>query len=803
MNGPEAERQAAAAVSASVSPASNGAVGRSVPMVDARERVTGSIAYALNFELPGTLVGRILRSPYAHARVVRVDTSRAERLPGVIAVLSRNDLLDQDELLPFFGPVMRDQGIVAMDKVRFVGDPVAAVAAMDDDAAQAALELIEVEYEQLPAVFDAEEALEPGAPILHPGPPRLAGGFADIVLNLESDTNRLNHFKLRRGDVEQGFAESDLIFEHTFRAPAVQHVPFETHVALAQVEAGRVTVWAGTQTPHILRAQLADMFRLPLAQVRVVVHTLGGGYGSKCYPKVEPLAAALAWKARRPVKIVLSRSEDFLTVTKHGVSIHLKTGVKRDGSLVARQATCYFNAGAYADISPRLIKNGGYGSIGPYRIPHVRVDSYAVYTNIVPAGAFRGYGVSQGAWAYESQMDIIARELGLDPLELRLKNALRDGDQFATGETVHDMHYERLLEDAAQAIDWRERESEKVRAVRSAGVEAARHSLIPSLPHKARGRAITCVIKGTVTPSTSTAAAKLNEDGSLSVLTSSVEMGQGAKTVLGQLAADEAGLPLERVLVSEPDTDTTPYDQQTSSSRTTYSMGVAVKLAVQDVKRQLLELAGQMLEASADDLEAGDGKVAVRGAPERALSYSDVMRRSRRGNLLGQGTFATTGGLDPETGQGIGSAHWHQAAAGCEVEVDTETGKVEILKFRATVFAGRMVNPRQCELQTEGSTLFGLGQALFEEMRYDGGQLVNPNLSDYMIPSFEDLPKDLSLNIMEAAGAGEIHGIGETSVPPVMPAVANAVYDAIGVRIADLPITPEKILQALRSTETT
>ncbi|HEX6511223.1 MAG TPA: xanthine dehydrogenase family protein molybdopterin-binding subunit [Chloroflexota bacterium] len=767
-------------------------VGQNVGYIDGGERVRGQVSYVLNAELPGCLVGRILRSPHAHARVLKVDTSKAEQLPGVVAVLSRNDLIDNPDIYPYYGPVIRDTPVVAIDKVRFVGDPVAAVAALDDDVAQEALDLIEVEYEELPAVFDPEQALEPGAPILHESyPPQRGATFADIVFNPGEGSNVLNHFKLRKGDVEKGFAEAAQIFEHTFRCPPVQHVPLEPHVTMAQVEAGRVTVWSGTQTPHVIRAQLADVFSLPLSQVRVVVHTLGGAYGSKCYPKLEPLTAVLASKAKRPVKIVLRREEDFLTCTKHQAVITLKTGIGSDGRIVARKATCYFNAGAYSDISPRLIKNGGYATAGPYRIPNVWVDSYAVYTNIVSAGAFRGYGVSQAAWAYECQMDMIAEALGRDPLEYREFNVLHDGDSFATGETVHDMHYRgMLLDDAKKAIGWQDGEEawwQKRQEASGKRQEGA----------KRRGKAITCVIKGSVTPSTSSASCKLNEDGSLNVLTSSVEMGQGAKTALAQLAAEAAALPFEAITVSEPDTDSTPYDQQTSSSRTTYSMGTAVTMAVNDAIQQLKALAADQLEISPEDLETRDGRVWVKDS-SRSLSYVDVIRKSRVGNILGNGTFATTGGLDPETGQGIGSVHWHHAAGACEVEVDTDTGKVDILRFHSSCFAGRVVNPRLCELQIEGSTLFGVGQSLFEEMLYDDGQLTNPNLSDYMVPSFEDVPASLTVSAVEHPSAGEVHGIGETSVPPVMPAVANAVYNAVGVRITDLPLTPEKVLRALK-----
>jgi CO/xanthine dehydrogenase Mo-binding subunit len=772
------------------------AIGQRVPMVDAIERVSGRIDYALNVRLPGMLVGRILRSPYPHARIVRIDASRAEALPGVLAVLTRNDLLDEDRIFPYFGPVIRDQGIVAIDKVRFTGDVVAAVAALDDDIAAEALDLIDVEYEELPWVTDEVEAMQPGAPVVHEHLPRAAASFGDIVLHTEEGTNACNRFTLRKGDVEQGFKEADLVFEDVFRSPPVQHVPMETHVAVAQVEGSKITVWTGTQTPHIVRAQVAEVFKVPVSQVRIVVHTLGGGYGAKCYAKVEPLAAVLAWKARRPVKLVLRRDEEFQTVTKHGATIRLKTGVKRDGTLVAQEATCYYNTGAYADIGPRLIKNGGYSTVGPYKVPHVKADSYAVYTNVVPAGAFRGFGISQGAWAYECQMDMIAERLRLDPIAFRRKNLLHDGDTFTTGQVVSDLHYDELLDNAISALAMYEPNGHGPGRAEGRG----RHAVADRTDggRWRRGRAVTCTIKSTVTPSTSSALAKLNEDGSLNVLTSSVEMGQGAKTALAQIAAHYGDLPLDRVRVSEPDTDVTPYDQQTSSSRTTFSMGEAIKLAVREVKRELLEIAADQLEVSPDDLTTADGRVFLSGMPSRGRSYGEVVAGSRRGNLLGRGTFVTEGGLDADTGQGIASARWLQAAAACEVEVDTETGKIQVLFFHANTYTGRMINPRQCELQIEGSTAFGLGQALFEEMVYEDGRLANANLSDYAIPSFEDLPRDQSTFGLERPGTEEVYGIGETSLPAVMPVIANAVYNAIGVRITDLPITPEKVLRALQ-----
>jgi CO/xanthine dehydrogenase Mo-binding subunit len=757
-------------------------------MLDGDDRVTGKVPYVLNFEIPGMLVGRILRSPFAHAALVAIDATRAERLPGVGAVLTRADFAPHTSTPGIYGRVFHDQRVVATEEVRFVGEPVAAVAAMDDATAEEALSLIKVEYEELPTVFDEEEALAVSAPLVHNPRPPLDPAFASLIGNLSHGGNICSHFKLRQGDVERGFTEADFVFEDTFRSPAVQHVPLEPHVTVAQYTNGKLTIWTSTQMPHAIRAQMAFLFNLPLTRVRVITHTLGGGFGSKGSLRLEPITSFLAMKAARPVKITLRREEEFVTVTKHPATIQLKTGVMKDGTLLARQVRALFNTGAYTDIGPVVARNAGSAMSGPYKTRHVKIDSYAVWTNIVPAGALRGFGVPQAVWAYESQMDMIAERLALDPVELRRKNILRNGDRYATGEKLDGIHYEELLRSAAASVNWTPEESYRLKNdFRMTGSRLA------------RGKAVTLVIKATITPSTSTAALKLNEDGSLNVLTSSVELGQGAKTVLAQIAADAVDVAMDKIVVSEPDTDLTPYDQQTSSSRTTFSMGSAIVAAAHDLKRKLLDLGGELLEVSAKDLLIEHGRVEVRGVSQRSLTYRELLKRARRGSLIGEGAFTTEGGLDLETGQGIGSVHWHQAAAACEVEVDTETGKIRVLKLHPSVFAGRVVNPRLCELQTEGSAFFGLGQALFEEMLYDeNGQATNRNLGDYMIPSFLDGPADLAVSLVEHKGEGEIHGIGETSLPPVMPAIANAVYNAVGARIHDLPLTPEKVLRALK-----
>jgi CO/xanthine dehydrogenase Mo-binding subunit len=760
-------------------------IGRRVPMIDARERVSGRIPYALDAKLPGMLVGKILHSPHPHARLVRVDVGPAERLAGVIAAVSRADVQDGDRFDPYYGPVVRDQPVVALDTVRYVGEVVAAVAAVDEETAEAALELIEAEYDSLPAVFDPLAALEPDAPRLHEDtgrretPPVSSWNLTPGPFRLAGEGNLVDRVEQEWGNVEQGFRQADLVVEEEYRCPGVQHVPFEPHVAIASFEGSKLTVLSSTQTPHVVRAQLAEIFRLPLTHVRVVVKTLGGGYGAKCYPKIEPIAALLAWKARRPVKLVLERAEDFLATCRAEAVIRLKTGVRHDGTLVARQATCFFNKGAYTETGPRVIRMGGFTTSSAYRIPNVRIESCAVFTNIPPSGPFRGPGAAQAVWAAESHMDTIARRLGLDPLELRRKNLVQNGDRYVGGGDLEDLHFDELLDDL-----------QRVLGPDQPMAEGSRKTL-------KRGRGVALCIKTTGTPSTSSAVCTLNEDGSLSVLTSSVEMGQGAKTVLSQIASDAVGVPFEAVSVSEPDTDLTPYDQTTSSSRTTYSMGTAIRMAGAAVRQQLAELAATELEVSLDDVLLANGRASVKGAAHRSASYGDLVRASQRRNLLGHGTFVSRAKPDPITGEPGASAHWHHAVAAVDVEVDTETGKVRLLACHTGVFAGRKINPVHCELQTEGSAIFGLGQGLMEELVFDDGRLINANLSDYLIPSFKDLPPVLTVNVLETPDSDEIHGIGETALPPVLAAVSNAVAAAIGATIHELPLTPERVLQAL------
>jgi len=731
------------------------AIGRSVPMLDAPARVTGTVDYMINLRLPDMLVGKVVRSQSPHAKLLKVDVSQALHVPGVVAILTGPDLGAN----ALYGASIKDQAVVALDRVRYVGEPIAAIAAESMDAAEEAAMLLDIEYEELPAVFDALEAVQTGAPILHEK-------YTD---------NIFIHSKLRHSDMETAFAEADEIFEDVFTSPLAQQSSLEPHVTAARWEGDHLTVWTGSQAPFMVRRVLSEILGIPQESVRIIVPPLGGAYGGKGHIRIEPLVAVMARKTGgRPVKFVLSRAEEFVTVTKHAASITLKTGVKRDGTFTARQVTIYWNGGAYADASPLLVPQGMVRSVGPYRIPAVRVDSYGIYTNLPPAGAYRGAMSSQATWAYESQMDIIARRMGWDPLEFRLKNLYVSGDRFATGETLHDVHFIECLQAAAGAMP--------------AGPSPEVNK------EKKVGRGYGVMMKSTVSTSKSQARVKLDDSGVATLFTSTVEMGQGAHTAMAQITAGALDIPFEQVRVVGPDTSVTPFDSTTSASRSTNMMGNAVLAAGAAMKRRLIDLAGPLLEIPGEELRAEGGRVLTKDA---SISYADILKRNGLPSLEELGEYSTALTMDPETGQGISTPHWHQGAGAAEVEVDTETGKITILRYAAASFAGRVVNPRLAQLQNDGNVIFGLGPALMEEMALDGGQVTNPNLADYPIPSIRDVPLEL-ISVCIESEEGELHGIGEMTLPPVAPAIANAVEDAVGVRIKDLPITAEKVLHALQ-----
>jgi len=735
------------------------AIGKSVPMLDAPARVTGTVDYMINLRLPDMLVGKIVRSQSPHAKLLKVDTTNALHVPGVVAILTGADLGEN----AFYGAKIKDQGVVAVDRVRYVGEPIVAIAAESEEAAEEAAMLLEVEYEELPAVFDEQEAVQPGAPVLHE----------------EYPNNIFIHSKLRHGDMEAAFAVADEIFEDTFTSPLAQQASLEPHVTAAQWDEEKLTMWTASQAPYLVRRVVAGILGIEQDSVRVIVPPLGGGYGGKGHIRIEPVVAALARKVNgRPVKFVLSRVEEFFTVTKHAATITLKTGVKRDGTFTARQVTIYWGGGAYADASPLLVPQGMVRSLGPYRIPATHVDSYGIYTNLPPAGAFRGAMSSQTTWAYESQMDIIAHKMGWDPLEFRLKNIFVSGDQFATSEILHDVHFKECLEASTSELT-----AKNAKIAKENHNLGALSGLGGSKKEMKVGRGYGVMMKS-----------KLTDDGMVTLFTSTVEMGQGGHTSMAQITAETLGIPVEMVRVVGPDTDVTPFDSTTSASRSTNMMGNAVMATGAALTKKLIELAAPLLETPPEDLRPENGHVV---AEETSISFADVLKRNGLESLEESGEFATAFKMDPETGQGISTPHWHQGAGAAEVEVDTETGRVTILRYTAASFAGKVVNPRLANLQNDGNVIFGLGPAVMEEIVMDGGQPTNPNLADYAIPSIRDIPAEL-ISVCIESDEGELHGIGEMTLPPVAPAIANAIEDAVGVRIKDLPITAEKVLKALR-----
>jgi len=754
-------------------------IGASVPRVDAIEKVAGKALYATDLKLPGMLYGKVLRSPLPHVRILNVDTSRAERLLGVKVVATGRDLMAR------YGTCIQDQPYYCFDKARYIGDPVAGIAATDLDIAEEALELIKVDYEELPPVFDPLQAMEPGSPLVHEDLENYWHGPHYFPV---SGSNICNHFKLRRGDIEEGFRQSDFISEDTFKTPMVQHCHLEPHASIAQVSpSGQITIWTNTQHPHSCRRELSRSLGIPMNQVRVIVTCVGGGFGGKVYLKAEPLCVVLAMKEKnnRAVKIVLTREEEFYatSVVRHPSVTHIKTGVKKDGTLMARQVKLVLDTGAYADAGPPITRNAGFSCNGPYKISNIWVDSYCVYTNKTIAGAFRGFGIPQIMWAIDSQMDILAEGIGMDPVEFRLKNALEEGSISATGQILHSVGIKECIRKVAEAIEWGKKTG------------------------KNRGKGIGVMHKMTMTPSSSSAFVKLNEDGTVEVLSSTVDMGQGSNTILAQVVAEELGVNLKSVKVVSPDTDVTPFDHGTSSSRSTFHMGNAVKQAAGDVKKQLLEAAAEELEANPDDLEAKNGFIFVKGSPEKNTPISKLaMGGSYLGKgkpIIGRGTFnvpdATT--LDRETGQGANPAvFWMYAAQAAEVEVDEETGKVKVLRIASAHDVGKAINPSACEQQIEGALAAGVGTTLMEEIKIERGKTLNPNFVDYKVPTSLDMPEMVPI-LVEATHEGGPYGakgLGEPALAPTAPAIANAIYDAVGVRIRELPITPDKVLKALK-----
>jgi CO/xanthine dehydrogenase Mo-binding subunit len=745
-----------------------GQIGRSLPRVEARAKVTGAAEYIHNLRLPGMLHGKICRSTVPHARIRAIDASAVTGLPGLARIVTAADIrtVVPD---PYFGPAFHDQPILADGKVRHVGEPVAVALARDPHVAAEAAQGIAVEYDPLPAVFDEVEALQSSAivhDVLKP-----AGTFADLKhLAGRSGTNVALDFHLRRGDPERAFADAEQIFEHEFRTQQVMHTPLEPHVCVADARDGAVTVYSSTQTPSFVRVEIARLLGWPENRVRVKTAFLGGGFGAKVYVKLEALGVALSLLVRRPVKLSLTMEEQFFTISKHASTFRIKSAVGRGGRIAARQCEVFYNGGAYADIGPRVAQKSGFSAAGPYDIANVAIGSYEIYTNRPPAGALRGFGVPQLVWAYESHTDLIARALGIDPIEFRRKNLLRDGAVQATGTPMRGAATLAVLDRLASRLGW------------SQPFERGEGTL-------KRGRGVAIGFKASISPTTSVATLAIAADGSATLYCGSVDMGQGSTTAMAQIAAEVLGIEAEAVRVVMPDTDVTPYDMGTLGSRSLFHMGNAVRLAAEDARAKLAALAAET------GVPAGTN-----------LPVAELFRRKygmQAGTVVGSGSYLPDYlPPDPSTGQTPkATPFWMVGGAGAEVEVDTETGWVRVLRLINVADAGAPINPRIVETQLTGAAIMQLGFTLFEEMRFTEGQLRNPSLAEYKIPGIRDLPDRLEAESVDAVqhnGPFGGKGVGETGTFAVSPAIANAIEDAVGVRLFELPITAEAVYRALR-----
>lgn len=756
--------------------AASQATSRSQRRLDGLPKVKGKALYTSDLVRSGMTYAKALRSPYPHALIKRIDSSAAEKHSGVVAVLTRADLTD---ICPYYGPLVKDQTILAMEKVRYEGDPVAAVAAEDPQIAEEALGLIQVEYEELRPLLTMDEALASDALRLHDFTSQHGNTFPDYPSVDEEAKKYANvsfHYGWSKGDVAQGFAHSDRVFEHTFFFPKVSHYSLEPHLAMAEWTEDGVAIWASTQHPFMVRQEISEMFGLPVEKVRIIVPFVGGAYGNKNHTKLEPLAVALSRKAKRPVMLSLRAEDANRTVSKPAMRVCLKTGVSRDGLIVTRECLVHVDGGAYSDAGPRVTQKAGYRAHGPYRIPHIKTDAYTVYTNTVPAGAFRGMGTPQVVWAYESQMDMIAYEMGWDPLEFRLKNLLDKGEEFVPGDSPIDCDLKEGLLRVAQEIGW------------------GRELLEPEC-----GIGLSCALKdGGGNYKVSCARVEVDASGQVTLFEGTVEMGQGANTALCRIVAQELGLSPDAIRLAPLDTAHTPYDMGTYASSGTTIMGLAVQKAALSVRKQLLDGARRLSGNMNANFILERGRVRL---GEMAFSFGDIVRslKGKGGIIVGEGRYESL--KEKDAPLGARSPFWEVSWAGAKVRVDRQTGQVKLLKYVSIADAGKALNPQQCVTQEKGAVVQGIGQAFFEEAVYQNGIMTNPSLIDYRLPGIEDLPEEWVTIIFENAngpGPYGAKGMGESGILTVPSAISNAVFRAVGVRVTDLPLNPEKIWRALK-----
>ena len=750
-------------------------VGQPAQRVEGFKKVTGGADYVADIPAPGALAGKILRSPYAHARVVSIDTSKAEALPGVWAVVTAEDTLKRG-----WGAFVQDQKALATDKVRYVGDEVAAVAAVDDDTARAAVDLIEVVYQELPAVYDTESAMAEGAPSIHD----------------QYERNTVITIDVERGDVEKAFAESDVVVEDTFESQHQWHAPLETIGSVAEYSPpGKYIIYMNTQTIFMARGRIAWALGVSEANVRVIQTEVGGGFGGKsCDDNNALIAALLARKSRRSVRIINTREEEFMAGSRPRVPMRVwvKMGFMRDGRIRAKQMRIIADNGAYSGKAPAIMGVSAFRHETSYKYADTKTQAYLVYTNKIPTGAFRGFGNPSADWAVEQLLDIGAHAVGMDPLELLRLNAAEPGYVSPHGNRVEGCELKQCIDLVEEKMDWQAKQAAKT-------------------PGRGLGIACTVHVSGKrhfMDYDGGSATIKMNEDGKVYILSGEGEIGQGASTVFCQIAAEEIGVLLADVSISRADTDLTTFCLGAFGSRLTYVGGNAVKAAATKLRERMFGTAAEMLESEPAQLTSRDGEVFDIATESRRVKIGDVARAHlfRRGGepLVATGAFDADSVMQDVTRYGNESGAYNFGAQAVEVEVDTETGQVKLLNYVSVADCGTVVNPIGAVGQVAGSLGQGIGYALTEHLEFDNGRPAEPNYHGYKIPCIADMPplEYAFADSYEPTGPFGAKGLGELGSDPTSACIGNAIFDAVGIRIKTLPITPEKVLAALREKNT-
>lgn len=766
-------------------------IGKDVIRIDALEKISGAAIYGDDIDFGANLLyAELVQSTMAHAIIKSIDISEALKVKGVYKIFTGKDF-------PYkFGLYMKDRYIFAQDKVRFVGEQIAAVVAFSPGAAKRAAELVKVEYEALAAVLDQMEALKDDTSLLHP---ELAD-YPHVPWFFPKPGTNIAHWrKTRKGDLDKGFSEADFILEDTYHVPRYAHCAIETHVAVGKFDhSGRLTVWSSSQSPHTQRHLFAEALGLSHKDVRVIAPHVGGGFGGKAGVTMEIIPAALATRLKGyAVKLRYSREQEFInTYQRLGVVAKIKMGVKKDGTITALDHKIYWDAGAYVEYGANVVNAVGLSAIGPYRIHNVSIDSVCVYTNLPPGGAYRGFGYSEMLFGLESHITRIANQLGLDQVDFRRKNAIKAGDPTAYGAKMNPNGLIECIDKVQKAIDW--------------GKKPASND-----PTKVIGQGFSLFWKAPAMPpnTSSSAFLKFNEDATINLIISGMDIGQGYQTVMAQIAAEILSIPPHKIRVETPDTDRNPYEWQTVASHITWGSGNAVKKAALDAREQILSLINRVYHYPIDELYLDEEAVKCQTDPAFHLPLKDfvvdgIMTKDgtfKGGPINARGMFmpefSSTNG-DPETSQGgHPNVHYTVGAAALNLEIDRETGKMRVLKAALAIDAGKALNPDLVRGQITGGLLQGLATVLYEDMRYnDKGKLLNPNFTDYKIPTSMDVPDEIIPIIVEVPqpdGPFGARGIGEHTMLPAAPMIANAVEDALGIRIKVMPVTAEKVALAV------